>query len=188
MDYKTFEKAIYFAVRAHSGQTRKDGTLFILHPMEVAAIAGTMTKDVDVLCAALLHDTVEDTPVTADEILKNFGEKIANLVESETENKRTQMKASESWKIRKEESLKELEAYDDINVRILWLSDKLSNMRALARDYDKIGEAVFDRFNEKNPAEQKWYNEKVLSLMTGLEDTAAYKEYSTLFHHVFDKY
>ncbi len=188
MDYKTFEKAIYFAVKAHSGQTRKDGTLFILHPMEVAAIAGTMTKKPDVLCAAVLHDTVEDTQTTAQDIFDNFGERIAELVASETEDKRPHMSAADSWKIRKEESLEELKNSEDIDVKILWLSDKLSNMRALARDYDKIGAAVFERFNEKDPKKQGWYHKTVLSAITELKDTAAYKEYEEIVHHVFDDF
>lgn len=187
MNDKILEKAIDFAVKAHSGQFRKDGTVFILHPLEVAAIAGTMTKNPDVICAAVLHDTVEDTPVTANDIEENFGERIAELVAYETEDKRPHMDASESWKIRKEESLEELKNCGDIEVKILWLSDKLSNMRALARDYEKLKEAVFERFNEKNPDEHKWYHKTVLDAITELKDTAAYKEYNTLFSQVFEK-
>ncbi|MBQ7596151.1 MAG: bifunctional (p)ppGpp synthetase/guanosine-3',5'-bis(diphosphate) 3'-pyrophosphohydrolase [Clostridia bacterium] len=188
MDYKTFEKAIYFAVKAHSGQTRKDGKFFILHPTEVAAIASTMTDDPDVLCAAVLHDTVEDTETTAQDIVENFGERIAELVASETEDKRRHMSAADSWKIRKEESIEELKNSDDIGVKILWLSDKLSNIRALARDFDKLGKAVFERFNEKDPKEQGWYHKTVLSAITELKDTAAYKEYEYYIHHVFDDF
>ena len=188
MDYKTFEKAIDFAVKAHSGQTRKDGTLFILHPMEVAAIAGTLTKNTDVLCAAVLHDTVEDTATTAQDIFDNFGERIAELVACETENKRPHMKASDSWEIRKEESLDELKESDDVEVKILWLSDKLSNMRALARDFDKLGAAVFDRFNNKDPKAQGWYHFSVLGATAELKGTAAYNEYENLVHHVFDDF
>ncbi|MBR0412217.1 MAG: bifunctional (p)ppGpp synthetase/guanosine-3',5'-bis(diphosphate) 3'-pyrophosphohydrolase [Eubacterium sp.] len=54
-----FEKAVSFAARAHRGQKRKDGSIYILHPLEVAVIAGTMTHDEDVIAAAVLHDTVE---------------------------------------------------------------------------------------------------------------------------------
>ena len=100
-----YERAVDFALDAHRGQRRKDGSIYILHPLEVSVIAGTMTRDEDVLAAAVLHDTVEDTPVTAQDILDNFGEKIAELVAHETENKRPELPAAETWKIRKEESL-----------------------------------------------------------------------------------
>lgn len=188
MDYDIFEKAIVFAVRAHSAQIRKDGSAYILHPMEVAAIAGSITKNPDVLCAAVLHDTVEDTDTTMQDIIDTFGSRIAQLVAYETEDKRPGIKASESWKIRKVESLEVLKNCGDKEAGILWLSDKLSNMRALARDYTVIGEKVFDKFNEKDPKEQRWYHRSVLDILSYLSDTAAYKEYEYLFNFVFSKY
>lgn len=95
----TFEQAARFALHAHEGQIRKTKPIpFILHPMEVAQIASTMTDDLDVLAAAVLHDVVEDTDCTADDILENFGERIAYLVAMETENKRPDRPASEDRK------------------------------------------------------------------------------------------
>ena len=188
MSYETLEKAIDFAVKAHAGQKRKDGSVYILHPLEAAAIAGTMTNNFDVLCAAVLHDTVEDTPVTAKDIEENFGKRIAELVAYETEDKRPHLAASDTWKIRKLESLNELKECGDVDVKIVWLSDKLSNMRALARGYDNVGAAVFEKFNEKDPKEQNWYHQTVLETLTELKDTAAYKEYEILIHKVFNNF
>ena len=182
-----FEKAVVFAVKAHEGQKRKDGTTYILHPLEVAVIAGTMTRDQEVLAAAVLHDTVEDTPVTAEDILNSFGPKVAELVAHETENKRPEMKASDSWKIRKIESLEVLRE-SGINSKIIWLSDKLSNMRSLKKEYDKLGVKVFERFNESDPREQRWYHETVLEYIKELSDYPAYKEYRQLFDAVFGDY
>lgn len=179
-----FEKAVVFAMKAHEGQTRKDGGIYILHPLEDATIVGTMTKDLDVLAAAVLHDTVEDTPVTIEEIAENFGERVAALVAHETENKRPEQKASETWKIRKIESLAVLKD-SGIETKMLWLGDKLSNMRSLARDYDNIGVSVFERFNEKDPAQQLWYHSTVLEYLSELNEYPAYKEYSELINHVF---
>lgn len=182
-----FEKAVAFAMKAHEGQTRKDGGVYILHPLEDAVIVGTMTGDLEILAAAVLHDTVEDTEVTAQDILDNFGERVAELVAHETEDKRPEMPASDSWKIRKEESLAVLKD-SSLDTKMLWLGDKLSNMRSLARDYDKIGEAVFDRFNEKNPKEQHWYHATILDYISELSDYPAYQEYQRLFNHVFNEY
>ena len=76
-----FEQAIIFAVRAHEGQRRRgESTPYIIHPMEVAAICASMTSDEDVLAAAVLHDTVEDTDVTVEEIREIFGDEIADAV------------------------------------------------------------------------------------------------------------
>lgn len=182
-----FEKAVTFALKAHEGQTRKDGSVYILHPLEDAAIVGTMTNDLEILAAAVLHDTVEDTAVTEKDILENFGERVALLVAHETEDKRHGKKPSETWKIRKVESLEVLKN-SSRDSKILWLGDKLSNMRSLVRGYDELGEAVFNRFNETNPKEQRWYHETVLSYIRELKDYPAYKEYETLFHYMFDKY
>lgn len=181
-----FEKAVVFALKAHEGQLRKDGGVYILHPLEVAAIVGTMTNDLEVLSAAVLHDTVEDTPVTAQDILDNFGEKIAELVAHETENKRPEQKASDTWKIRKAESLAVLRD-SGIESKIIWIGDKLSNVRSLSRDYDRIGVAVFGRFNEKDPKEQYWYHSTVLEYTKELSNEPAYKEYHRLVHHIFDE-
>lgn len=182
-----FEKAVRFAINAHEGQTRKDGGVYILHPLEVATIVGTMTSDLEVLSAAVLHDTVEDTQTTAEDILTEFGERIAFLVASETENKRPEMDASLSWKIRKVESLDELKNCGDIAVKMLWVADKLSNMRSLYRDYEKVGMSVFDRFNEKNPKEQCWYHASVLEYTSELSHFPAYREYEILYHKIFDE-
>lgn len=179
------EKAIAFALKAHEGQKRKDGGVFILHPLEDATIVATMTDDPEVLAAAVLHDTVEDTPVTAQDILENFGERIAKLVAHETEDKRPDIPPSESWKIRKQESLEVLKN-SEIETKMLWLGDKLSNMRSLSREYDKIGAAVFERFNEKDPIEQCWYHSTVLEYISELSGYPAYKEYEKLVKYVFN--
>ncbi len=182
-----FERAVDFALEAHRGQRRKDGSIYILHPLEVAVIAGTMTRDEEVLAAAVLHDTVEDTDVTAQDILDNFGERIAELVAHETEDKRPDMPASESWKIRKVESLAVLKD-SSRDSKILWVADKVSNMRSLYKDYATLGEKVFERFNEKNPKEQRWYHDTVIEYTNELADTRAHKEYKELFDRVFSDY
>lgn len=188
MQYTVLEQAIRFAVDAHAGQKRKDGSPFILHPLEDAAIVGTLTDDTEVIAAAVLHDTVEDTGTTPEEILRVFGPRIHELVMGETENKRPAMPPWETWKIRKEESLAELAASDDPAIRILWLGDKLSNMRALYRAHTAQGQAAFKRFNIHDPLAHKWYYGEILRLLEPLAASAAYREYSTLYHAIFDGY
>ena len=99
-------KAIEFAARAHDGMVRKkNNTPYILHPLEAAVIVGTMTDNQDVISAAVLHDVVEDTGITIEEIEENFGARVKALVESETEDKRADLPPENTWRIRKEESL-----------------------------------------------------------------------------------
>ena len=108
-----FENAVVYALHKHAGQYRKNGEIYILHPLEVATIVGTMTKDLEILSAAVLHDIVEDTDTSIEEIEKIFGKRIATLVSRETENKHIEMTKTESWKLRKTESLEELKRTDD---------------------------------------------------------------------------
>ena len=147
-----FEEAVAFAVHKHSGMTRKlDGGPYILHPMEAALIASTMSRDEEVLAAAVLHDVVEDTDTELCDIEERFGPRVAALVASETEDKREGMPKSESWLIRKLESLRELESTNDSAVKILWLSDKLSNMRGIYTAWKVKGDEVWNSFNQKDP-------------------------------------
>ena len=93
-----------------------------------------MTTDQEVIAAALLHDVVEDTHVTIDEIEEKFGKRVKELVLSETEDKRPNMPSSLSWRIRKEESLEVLKTTTDIGVLMIWLGDKLANIRSIYRE------------------------------------------------------
>ena len=188
MDNSILDRAICFAVEAHKGQRRKDGTAFILHPLEDAAVVGTMTDDPEVLAAAVLHDTVEDTAVTPEMIMEQFGKRVYKLVMHETEDKRADVPPEETWRIRKEETLATLAQTTDIAVKMLWLGDKLSNMRAFHRQYFDVGEAIFRRFNNTNPQDQAWYYGTVLRLLEALSDHPAYREYERLYHEVFDRY
>ena len=114
------EEAIIYATVMHQGKVRKLGSIpYILHPLEVAQILATMTDDQDVITAGILHDIVEDTDGTLQEIEKRFGERVALLVSSESENDYPGESRSESWKRRKEESLKVLRNADDQGVRML---------------------------------------------------------------------
>ena len=117
-----FEKAVAFALNAHSGQTRKlEDIPYFLHPAEAAAIAATLTCDRETLAAVILHDTVEDTDTTLDELRREFGDRVAELVNAETEPACAGMSRAESWHYRKESSLKELSECTDREVKIMWL-------------------------------------------------------------------
>ncbi len=173
------EEAIVYATHKHEGVIRKMGnTPYILHPLEVAQIISTMTQDQEVIAAGVLHDIVEDTDGTIETIREKFGERVAALVGSETENKYPDEDKALSWKKRKEESLRDLEQCKDRGTKILWLADKLSNIRSLAGGYSEQGEDVWNNFNQKDPAMHKWYYKSVADLVEyELNRTGAYKEF-----------
>lgn len=181
-----FDEAIKFAVDAHSGMTRKScDSPYILHPLEVAAIAGTITNDLDVLAACVLHDTVEDTETHIEDIRGVFGERVAGLVLSETEDKRPNIPPDISWRIRKEESLEKLKNAVDTGVKIIWLADKLSNMRSFYNMWKKCGHSLWESFNQKEPMQQAWYYRSVDKLLCELEEYEAWREYHRLVETVF---
>ena len=128
------DRAIVFATEAHEGQFRKGTQIpYILHPLEAAAIVGTMTTDNEIIAGAVLHDVVEDTDTTIDDVQETFGDRVAFLVYSESENKRENSSAQSTWKIRKQETLDHLKKAP-LDVKMITLGDKLSNIRAIHRD------------------------------------------------------
>ena len=172
------EEAIIYATILHQGKIRKlDGTPYILHPIEVSQILSTMTHDEEVITAGILHDIVEDTDGTLAEIEKRFGRRVAELVDSESEDKKSYEDRHKTWKRRKEESLRVLKNSRDIGVKMLWLADKLANIRSLAGLYSEKGEAVWQEFNETDPEQQRWYYTTIAEILElELNKTAAFKE------------
>lgn len=180
------DRALYFAIEKHSGQIRrKTATPYILHPLEAAAIAGTMTSDESILAAAVLHDTIEDADVDPAEILQNFGPRVTELVLSETEDKHADRPPEETWRLRKEDSLAVLKTTKDPAVKIIWLSDKLSNVRSFYRDYLVRGDALWNNFHQKDPAVQAWYYRTIASYLSDLKEYDAYSEYVRLVGIIF---
>ena len=181
-------RAIEFAAHAHDGMRRKkDNTPYILHPLEAAAIVGTMTDDEDVISAAVLHDVVEDAGITLNELEEKFGRRVRLLVESETEDKRADLPPEATWRIRKEESLQVLRNADGADVLMLWLGDKLANMRSFYRLWQKEKDAMWQGFNQKEPAEQQWYYQSIAELTSSLREFSAWQEYNELVKIVFGK-
>lgn len=153
-------KAIEFAAKAHSGQYRKGTKLpYIVHPLGVAKILIDCGSPEHVIVAGILHDTVEDTAATLDEIKKTFGWDIADLVEAASEPDK-----SDTWENRKEHTIEMLKTLSR-EAAILVLADKLDNIRAISADYETYGEDLWRRF--KRPQEkQKWYYERLLAVFT----------------------
>lgn len=179
------ERAIIFATKAHEGMRRKNNLPYILHPVEVAAIVSSMTSDQEVIAAGALHDVVEDTEIGIQVIEKEFGKRVAGLVSSETEDKRKELPADVTWKVRKKEAMEVLKNTKDINVKILFLSDKLSNLRSIYSSWGKEGPNLWKHFNQKDPVEQKWYYNSIANYTQELSDTLAGREYNWLVQELF---
>ena len=188
--HDVFTRAIAFAAEAHEDQVRKGTTIpYIVHPMEAAAICSYMTDDPEILAAAVLHDVVEDADVTADEIERGFGPRVAKLVASESEDKRADRPAAETWRERKQKTIDHLLATNDVASLMICLGDKLSNIRSISRDLEANGDRLWDRFNQKDPLQHAWYYQSIAdALKPKLGDTAAWREYQALVSRTFARY
>lgn len=172
-------KAADFAAKAHEGTFRKGTQIpYIFHPMEVAQIVAMITREPELIAAAYLHDVLEDTDVTAEELEREFGSYVLYLVRQKTEDK------SLSWKERKGLAIRHIPGASR-DVKILTLADKLSNMRASARDYMMFGEEFWLRFNEKNRESHQWYAEGVIDGLSDLSHLPEYKELCRLYDFIY---
>jgi len=179
------DNAIMFATLAHNGQKRKGSHIpYIMHPIEAGVIASEMVIsrgafDENIVCAAILHDTYEDAKVKYETLETMFNKEVADLVESQSEDK------SKSWKERKQHTIEYLLQEKNEDIKIVSLSDKLANIRSIKKDYDELGEELWQRFNEKMKSEHKWYYSSLVECFKELQGFQAYKEYKELVAKVF---
>ncbi len=181
------DRAIEFAVHAHSGTERRGkGFPYIVHPMEAMEIVSTITPDQELLAAAALHDTIEDTDVTVEDIRREFGDRVAALVEEESDKFTPGVSEEDSWHQRKQAAIDRLAAASH-DAKIVALGDKLSNMRAISRDYAVMGDALWNIFHAKDPKDHEWHYRGLAKSLEELRDTFAYQEFERLINQVFGK-
>lgn len=185
LNTELLDRAIIFAVKAHAGTERRGkGYPYIVHPLEAVEIVATMTPDQELLAAAALHDTVEDTEVTVDQIRAEFGERIAALVADESDTFEAGVPEADSWHSRKRAAIERL-ARASHDAKIVALGDKLSNMRAIARDYAVKGDELWNIFHAKDPKDHEWHYRGLADSLRELENTFAFKEFESLINQVF---
>ena len=187
LNTELLDRAIVFAVQAHAGTERRGkGFPYIVHPMEAMEIVATITPDQELLAAAALHDTVEDTDVTVEEIRAQFGERIASLVAAESDEMPAGVSEEDSWHARKKAAIDRLAAAPH-DAKIVALGDKLSNMRAIARDYAVKGDELWKIFHASDPKDHEWHYRGLADSLRELSGTFAFQEFEALINQVFGK-
>ena len=185
LDTQLLDRAIVFAVKAHAGTERRGkGFPYIVHPMEAMEIVATMTPDQELLAAAALHDTVEDTAVTIDQIRAEFGDRVASLVEAESDVMVEGVSEEASWHARKQAAMDRL-ARAPHDAKMVALGDKLSNMRAIARDYAMQGDKLWALFHASDPKDHEWHYRGLADSLRELSGTFAFQEFESLIDQVF---
>ena len=144
------KKAKQFAYEAHKGMKRKGkDTPFIYHLKLVNLYLESLTDDEEILAAGWLHDVIEDTPITLEELKKEFNRTVCHYVELETEDK------SLPWKDRKLKQINELKE-NNSKVILIAFADKMANLTEMDSDYQLEKENLWKRFN-RGKDEQHWY-------------------------------
>ena len=186
LNTELLDRAIIFAVRAHAGTERRGkGFPYIVHPLEAVEIVATMTPDQELLAAAALHDTVEDTDVTVEQLRAEFGDRIAALVAAESDEMPVGVSEADSWVGRKQAAIDRLSRAPR-EAKMVALGDKLSNMRAIARDYARQGDAFWTLFHVSDPALHAWHYRGLANALRELSDTFAFQEFEQLINQVFN--
>lgn len=177
------DRALLFATKCHEGQVRKGTSRpYIVHPIETMEILSEMKADLSLLIAGLLHDTLEDTSATEEEIVKYFGMEVGFLVASHSEDK------SKSWEERKKTAIQKARE-GSMRLKMLVMADKVSNLRSLYRDKKQVGENIWERFNAPKEKQAWYYNEmkEALREMEHFSETKGiYLEMTELCRLVFD--
>ena len=173
------EKAQQLAAKAHENQTRKNSSEpYIEHPKRVAMLLKEAGFPEEVVIAGYLHDVVEDTPITIEDISEQFGEEVADIVAYHTEDKTL------SWEERKQHTINAFKTAP-YHVQALIIADKLDNLQSVVEQYNQMGDKVWDAF-KRGKEQQAWYNCSIAKEIPQLENPPLYFErYKQLVEQFF---
>lgn len=153
------EQAIIFATIAHDGQLRKSTMVpYISHPYAVGMLLQKECRSDEVVAAGILHDTLEDTETSFEELVEQFGLYVAELVLAASEEDK-----SLSWEVRKQRTIDAL-PFADIELIHIITADKLHNLRSIRTDLEMHGEITWDRFN-RGKTSQFWYYSNIVNAL-----------------------
>lgn len=186
LNFKRLNRALIFAARAHDGQQRKGSDIpYIIHPVAMAMKLLTMDCMEDVVIAALLHDVVEDTNITLDDIAREFGTPVAELVAAASEPEH----GTARWEARKQHTIDFLRDAP-LPVKLLTCADKLHNIQSIQHDLEAIGEKVWERFARGREKQAWYYRALAESLPHGIESPERYPifaEFARAVDNLFGK-
>lgn len=170
-------KAFLFALYAHGEQTRKDGLPYIIHPFEVGLELARNGADEALICAGLLHDTIEDAYILPEQLTAAFDSDVAQLVLEDSEDK------TKSWEERKQAAIRSLYTGSRAH-QMLMCADKLANLRSIRDGLAADGDAVWSRF-KRGRSSQAWLFRETVRALAPLAGLPMYEELKTLTETIF---
>jgi (p)ppGpp synthase/HD superfamily hydrolase len=175
------EKALQIASKSHRNQCRKNTDIpYITHPFTVGMMLMKAGYDDDIIAAGILHDTVEDTELTLKDIEREFGPRIASIVEGCSEPDK-----SLPWKERKEHTIEFLKTASE-EIRVVACADKLHNIRSIIKDYEQQGDNVWNIFNA-GKEHQAWYYTNIVDSLRHQSSFPLLKELEVEVNLLFKK-
>ena len=181
-DMELIDYAIYFATKAHNGQKRKTekDVDMIFHPFTVGMILQRAGASTNCVIAGILHDVVEDTKYTIEDIKKEFGNDIANIVLEVTEDKKLE------WKERKTEAINKIRTAS-IEGKLVECADKINNLETLYSSYCEMGEDIWKSFNKPKEYQKWYYTEMYKAVIQGTkEDNKLFGRYKKILNKIFN--
>ena len=169
---KMIKKAIRLAIEAHQNQKRKGSDLpYIEHPIHVGMLLIKANQTDHVVVAGILHDTLEDTTVTEEQLRSEFGEEVLFLVQAASEPEKDL-----PWKERKQHTIEHIKESSQ-EAQMIILCDKLSNIMDMEADLLVHGDALWGIFNA-GYEDQKWYYDSLAEALENLNDIDLYQDFS----------
>ena len=154
------EKAIIFAAKAHNDQKRKGTDIpYITHPFAVGMLLQKEKCSEEVIAAGILHDTLEDTETSFEDLKEMFGVNIANLVKKASEKDK-----SLPWEVRKQQTIDGLKDATLEELQVI-VADKYHNLKSIQNDFELFGDLIWQRFN-RGKQEQHWYYASIVKTLS----------------------
>ncbi len=175
----TIEKAIKKASLLHDGQVRKGTPNFpyITHLFSVATILSQYSDDEEVIAAGILHDTIEDTNYSPEELKNEFGTRVHDMVMEVTEKKG---KEEVSWRERKQAYLDSLAHTDNAEALLISVADKMHNLRSIIDDLREHGDGILKALST-SPSEQLWFFGEHMRIVKERLNSPIIEEYQKVF-------
>ncbi|MBQ7660329.1 MAG: bifunctional (p)ppGpp synthetase/guanosine-3',5'-bis(diphosphate) 3'-pyrophosphohydrolase [Alphaproteobacteria bacterium] len=177
---KAFTKKLYqalsFAVNHHGKvyQVRKSTNIpYIIHPVGVMEILLEYTDDVEIIQAGILHDILEDTEGTEQEIEQAFGVRVKNLVVGASEPNHDTL----DWQSRKEHTISEVSKSADFDTLLVICADKLHNFKTIISDYEKMGEKVWQKFHQGKEKQLWYYSQMAKAILNRYPENKLFQEF-----------